>query len=115
MLNPIFQAQMIKSIANSSSSPWSNSDLVPDKAPPTLKMLQNFSRRQWESVLEKLFSVNDVSYQKIFELFELTGLVEQSENSLVISSLGYQYLFRDPFTQIWILLQAHLRQAPVCD
>lgn len=115
-LNPNFQEQMKKSISNSKSSPFITSDLDPDKKPPTLELLQTFSRRQWESVLEKLFGGQDVvAYEGVIELFETTGLMERIEGTgLVISSTGYKYLFKDPFSQIWILLEAHLRKSPVC-
>eukprot|EP00324_Dicrateria_rotunda_P007603 CAMPEP_0206174734 /NCGR_PEP_ID=MMETSP1474-20131121/52907_1 /ASSEMBLY_ACC=CAM_ASM_001110 /TAXON_ID=97495 /ORGANISM="Imantonia sp., Strain RCC918" /LENGTH=108 /DNA_ID=CAMNT_0053584481 /DNA_START=254 /DNA_END=577 /DNA_ORIENTATION=- len=102
-LNPNFQEQMKKSISNSKSSPFITSDLDPDKKPPTLELLQTFSRRQWESVLEKLFGGQDVvAYEGVIELFETTGLMERIEGTgLVISSTGYKYLFKDPFSQIW--------------
>lgn len=66
---------MKKAVSSSYASPWGSKELNPEKNPPSLEILQTFSKRQWESVLSKLFGGQaDIS---IIQLFEQVGLMQQ--------------------------------------
>ena len=63
-----------------SACPWGDSDLPPDKEPPSLQKLQDFSRRQWESVLLLMFGTNTKAHDEVMHLYQQTGLLEAYES-----------------------------------
>ena len=95
-------------------------------------VLEKYSRRNWERVLNFLVGgdedddgdvemeveengnggrrrKNGLSPEIIIGLTRI-GLLENTENGLTISSLGFQFLLKDQYDQIWIFLR-HLVQS----
>lgn len=83
----------------------------PDKQPPSLEVLTQFSKSRWESML--YFMVGELSVTgppplEVQQRLEKTNLMERHDGKLVVSSEGFRFLFKGLKAQLWEILVTYM-------
>lgn len=76
---------------------------------PDANALQRFSAKQLERILNYLVESNgsDTPSDSVLKALVDVGILgEQNNSNLCISSAGFQFLLKDAFSQVWILLRS---------
>mmetsp|Transcript_11787 Transcript_11787/g.35952 ORF Transcript_11787/g.35952 Transcript_11787/m.35952 type:complete len:470 (+) Transcript_11787:146-1555(+) len=107
-LNFAFARNLRKVVSSDVDLPFPDGEDIPLEKNPSLQVLEDHSQKKWESILHFLVGVNsdqnNTPSTPIVQALRRTSLVERNSNELKITNQGFQFLLKDPYTQVWILL-----------
>ena len=85
--------------------------------PPSANDLEIYTQRRWDSVLHYLVGSTDYAEEPpkaVTNFLEKTGLMQKdvstTDNSLVITSKGYEFMLQDVHVQVWLFILQYLNQ-----
>eukprot|EP01118_Nematostelium_gracile_P010913 TRINITY_DN382_c0_g1_i1.p1 TRINITY_DN382_c0_g1~~TRINITY_DN382_c0_g1_i1.p1 ORF type:complete len:450 (-),score=100.54 TRINITY_DN382_c0_g1_i1:46-1395(-) len=115
-LNPLFQKQLQSAICLTGTPPWATrvkEEKKSKKPPPDVKYLDTHAKNSWEALLRFMIG-NPMAKpsSSITDLLVRTGLMKLcGEDAMEITNLGYQFLLKDAYTQMWTLLLSYIETA----
>eukprot|EP00188_Purpureofilum_apyrenoidigerum_P002885 Plantae.Rhodophyta-Purpureofilum_apyrenoidigerum.ctg294.p1 GENE.Plantae.Rhodophyta-Purpureofilum_apyrenoidigerum.ctg294~~Plantae.Rhodophyta-Purpureofilum_apyrenoidigerum.ctg294.p1 ORF type:complete len:470 (+),score=86.46 Plantae.Rhodophyta-Purpureofilum_apyrenoidigerum.ctg294:197-1606(+) len=107
-LNPAFAKNLRKVASSDVDPPFPSEGEAMHEKRPSLEELEAHSQRKWESILHFLVGVSldqsNAPSPPVVQALRRTNLVEKISNELKITNRGFQFLLKDPYTQVWVLL-----------